>query len=77
MSEAAPVVEVEVVEDVPIEHPGRIRPPLHNTSHPRDKEPDEKDMKRLREWQRERLERRLKGEYESAVIRLGEIVSFN
>lgn len=74
-SEPTSVVEVEAVEEVPVGQPDRIRPPLHRTVHPRDREPDEKDVERVRQWQRERIERRLKGEYETAVVRLGEIVS--
>lgn len=50
-----------------------IRPPLHNTSAPRDKEPVGID--RLVKWQEERVARRLKGEYESVVMHLSEVVS--
>ncbi len=50
-----------------------IRPPLHNSSAPRDKEPVGVD--KLMKWQEERMERRLRGEYESAVLHLSEVVS--
>ena len=50
-----------------------VRPPLHNSSAPRDKEPVGVD--KLMKWQEERMERRLRGEYESAVLHLSEVVS--
>jgi outer membrane protein insertion porin family len=50
-----------------------LRPPLQNSSAPRDKEPD--DLQKLIKWQEERLARRLRGEYESAVLHLSEVVS--
>jgi len=49
-----------------------LKLPLHNTAQSRDKEPD--DVKKLREWQQQRLERRLRGDYESAVIHLSQVV---
>ncbi|EDR02029.1 uncharacterized protein LACBIDRAFT_186162 [Laccaria bicolor S238N-H82] len=52
-----------------------LRPPLQNSSAPRDKEPD--DLQKLIKWQEERLARRLRGEYESAVLHLSEVVSCN
>lgn len=51
-----------------------LKPPLHNTAAPRDKEPDA-DLEKLRKWQEERLARKLRGEYESASLRLAEVVS--
>ncbi|TFK47553.1 hypothetical protein OE88DRAFT_1685927 [Heliocybe sulcata] len=53
----------------------RLKPPFQNSSAPRDKEPD--DLEKLRRWQEERLARRLRGEYESAYLRLGELVNTN
>lgn len=50
-----------------------LKPPLHNSSSPRDKEPDE--MEKLLKWQEDRLARKLRGEYESAVLHLSEVVS--
>ncbi|KAJ3494744.1 hypothetical protein NLJ89_g10742 [Agrocybe chaxingu] len=48
-----------------------LRPPLHNTSSPRDKEPV--GFEKLLKWQDERRARKLKGEYESAVTHLSEV----
>lgn len=52
-----------------------LKPPLHNTSVPRDKEPDLEDLEKLKKWQEERMTRKLRGEYESAVLHLGQVVS--
>ncbi|KAL9709920.1 hypothetical protein Ac2012v2_006980 [Leucoagaricus gongylophorus] len=52
-----------------------LKLPLHNTAQSRDKEPD--DVKKLREWQQQRLERRLRGDYESAVIHLSQVINNN
>ncbi|KAI0726576.1 surface antigen-domain-containing protein [Fomitopsis betulina] len=54
-----------------------LRPPLANTSAPRDKEPPEADLEKLRKWQEERIARKLRGEYESAVLHLAEVVNDN
>lgn len=51
-----------------------LKPPLHNSAAPRDKEP-EVDLEKLRKWQEERIARKLRGEYESANLRLAEVVS--
>lgn len=50
-----------------------LKPLLHNTSAPRDNEPDE--LEKIRKWQEERVARKLRGEYESAVMHLSELVS--
>jgi outer membrane protein insertion porin family len=50
-----------------------LRRPLHNSSSPRDKEP--KELDKLVKWQQERMQRRLRGEYESAIMHLSEVVS--
>ncbi len=50
-----------------------LKPPLQNTSAPRDKEP-EGDLEKLRKWQEDRVTRKLRGEYESAVLHLSEVV---
>jgi outer membrane protein insertion porin family len=50
-----------------------IRPPLHNLSSPRDKEP--KELDKLLKWQQDRMEKKLRGEYESAVVHLSQVVS--
>ena len=51
-----------------------LKPPLHNSSAPRDGE-IEVDLRKLKQWQEERIARRLRGEYESAVLHLAEVVS--
>lgn len=45
---------------------------LQRTAHPR--EPSD-DLEKLKKWQEARLERKLRGEYESAVFHLAELVS--
>jgi outer membrane protein insertion porin family len=50
-----------------------LKPPFHNTSSPRDKEPD--DLAKLMKWQEDRIARKLRGDYESAVLHLSEVVS--
>lgn len=51
-----------------------LRPPLHNSAAPRDGE-IEVDLTKLKKWQEERIARRLRGDYESAVLHLAEVVS--
>ncbi|KAJ3550927.1 hypothetical protein NM688_g4969 [Phlebia brevispora] len=53
-----------------------LKPPLRNSAAPRDKEP-QVDLAKLQKWQEERLARILKGEYESATLRLAEVVNDN
>ena len=53
-----------------------LKPPLHNSAAPRDKEPDI-DLEKLRKWQEERISRKLRGEYEYATMRLAEVVRSN
>ena len=55
-------------------HTPSLKPPLHNSAQPRHKEPE--DLEKLREWQQQRLQRRLRGDYESAVIHLSHVVCF-
>jgi outer membrane protein insertion porin family len=50
-----------------------LHPPLQRTAHPH--EPKEDDLEKLKKWQEARLERKLRGEYESAVFHLAELVS--
>lgn len=50
-----------------------LKLPLQYSSSPRDKEPD--DLQKLGQWQEERMARKLRGEYESAVLHLSEVVS--
>ncbi|TFY51820.1 hypothetical protein EVJ58_g10363 [Rhodofomes roseus] len=54
-----------------------LKPPLANTSAPRDREPPEADLAKLRKWQEDRIARKLRGEYESAVLHLAEMVNNN
>ncbi|KAH9922450.1 surface antigen-domain-containing protein [Amylocystis lapponica] len=54
-----------------------LKPPLPNSSAPRDREPDTADVEKLRKWQEERIARKLRGEYESAVVHLAEVINGN
>ncbi|KII84672.1 hypothetical protein PLICRDRAFT_701821 [Plicaturopsis crispa FD-325 SS-3] len=54
-----------------------LRPPLQTSSSPRDGEPDPSDLQKLRDWQEQRIARKLRGEYESAVLQLAELVNDN
>lgn len=49
-----------------------VKGPLHNSSSPKDKEPE--DLSKLLKWQEDRIARRLRGEYESAVLHLSDVV---
>jgi len=59
------------LDDERVEAPP-LRPPLANTSSPSDKEPD--DLEKILKWQEERIARKLRGEYESSVMHLTELV---
>lgn len=52
-----------------------LQPPLKNTSSPRDREPDPADIEKYRKWWEERKLRKLRGQYESALVQLSELVS--
>ncbi|KAJ7054448.1 surface antigen-domain-containing protein [Mycena amicta] len=54
-----------------------LRPPLHRSASPRDLELDEKDLDRIRQWQQARIDKKLRGEYESALIHLQDIINSN
>ena len=54
-----------------------LRPPLVNTSSPRDQEPVDKDLDKIRKWQEDRIERKLRGEYESAILHLSQVINEN
>ncbi|KDQ10350.1 hypothetical protein BOTBODRAFT_178207 [Botryobasidium botryosum FD-172 SS1] len=54
-----------------------LRPPFPNTSSPRDLEPSPDDIDKINKWQQERIERRLRGDYESSVKNLGELINGN
>ena len=54
-----------------------LKPPLQNTSVPRDREPDAADLEKLQKWHNERMARKLRGEYETAVFHLSELVCSN
>ncbi|KAG8916306.1 hypothetical protein FRC01_003239 [Tulasnella sp. 417] len=51
--------------------------PLRNTSTSRDQEPTDASLEELRRWQQQRVERKLRGEYESQVKKLVEVVTEN
>lgn len=55
-------------------HP--LTPPLQSSASPRLLEPDDNDLDKLRKWQEDRISKKLRGEYESAVLHLSEVVSF-
>ena len=63
-----------MAEDLELTTPP-LKPPLHNSSRPKDKEPEDSDIEKIRKWQEERIARKLRGEYESAVLHLTEVVS--
>ena len=52
-----------------------LRPPLQNTSSPRDREPDAADLEKYQKWWEERKLRKLRGQYESGLVQLSELVS--
>ncbi|THV05391.1 hypothetical protein K435DRAFT_745075 [Dendrothele bispora CBS 962.96] len=52
-----------------------LKPPLHNSSSPRDKEPIE--VQKIRKWQEERVAKKLRGDYEHAVIHLSDLLTDN
>lgn len=56
------------------QNPRRLKPPLQPSSSPRDKEPEPDDLKKLRKWHEERMAKKLRGEHESAVLHLSELV---
>ena len=51
-----------------------LQPPLQYTSSPREREPDDKDIERYRKWWEERKLRKLRGQYESALVQLSDLV---
>ncbi|KAF8198623.1 surface antigen-domain-containing protein [Pholiota molesta] len=53
----------------------KLRAPLQNSASPRDQEPV--GLEKLMKWQDERVARRLRGEYESAVMHLSEVINDN
>lgn len=50
-----------------------LKPPLQNSASPKDGEPE--DINKILKWQEERIEKKLRGEHESAVLHLSEVVS--
>ncbi|TBU24332.1 surface antigen-domain-containing protein [Dichomitus squalens] len=54
-----------------------LQPPLHDTSAPRDREPDAADIEKYRKWWEERKLRKLRGQYESALVQLSHLVNEN
>jgi hypothetical protein len=55
------------------DHP--LNPPLQNSASPLQREPEANDLEKLSKWQEERIARKLRGEYESAILHLSELVS--
>ncbi|KAF8736125.1 hypothetical protein AX14_000848 [Amanita brunnescens Koide BX004] len=53
-----------------------LAPPLQNSAAPRDHEPDA-DLHKVLQWQAARRERILRGEYQSHLLRLSELVNQN
>lgn len=70
-----PVLEVRDMLDLDDEkvEPPPLRLPLATTSSSSDKEPED-DLEKIRKWQEERIARKLRGEYESSVMHLTELV---
>ncbi|KAG5651012.1 hypothetical protein H0H81_010230 [Sphagnurus paluster] len=52
-----------------------LSPPLHNTASPRDQEPE--TLEKIQKWQEERMARKLRGEYQSAVLHLSDVIQQN
>lgn len=52
-----------------------LQPPLQSTASPREREPDAADLEKYRKWWEERKLRKLRGQYESALVQLSELVS--
>ncbi|KAF5369789.1 hypothetical protein D9758_001377 [Tetrapyrgos nigripes] len=52
-----------------------IRPPLQNSSNPKDQEPVE--LQKLRKWQQERMAKKLHSDYEHAIMRLSDVLTDN
>ncbi|KAI1789658.1 surface antigen-domain-containing protein [Ganoderma leucocontextum] len=54
-----------------------LQPPLQNTSSPRDLEPNAADIERYKKWWEERKLRKLRGQYQSALVQLSHLVNEN
>ncbi|KAL1941521.1 hypothetical protein VTO73DRAFT_6960 [Trametes versicolor] len=54
-----------------------LQPPLQSTASPREREPDAADLEKYRKWWEERKLRKLRGQYESALVQLSELVNEN
>lgn len=52
-----------------------LKPPLQSTVRPSDREPSQDDLEKVRAWHEERLQRKLRGEYESQQLHLAELVN--
>ena len=62
-------------EGEPVPLAERIRGPLNSSKSSKDHEPREEELEKIRKWQEERIERKLRGEYESALLHLDGLVS--
>lgn len=70
-----PLPRTMTIQEEPLsqkDHAEGVKGPLRNSSSPREKEP--KEFEKVRKWQEARIERRLRGEYESAVMHLQQVV---
>ncbi|KAF9220729.1 hypothetical protein BS17DRAFT_769068 [Gyrodon lividus] len=54
-----------------------IRPPLQPSARPSHHEPNPEDIDKVRAWQEERLQRKLRGVYESEMLHLAQLVNDN
>ncbi|KAH7882451.1 surface antigen-domain-containing protein [Phlebopus sp. FC_14] len=52
-----------------------LRPPLQPSSRPSHNEPSPDDLQKLKAWHEERLQRKLRGEYESERLHLAQLVN--
>jgi outer membrane protein insertion porin family len=56
--------------------PPPLNPPLQNTSPSgAGSGPYAEEVKKIREWEKKRMEKKMRGEYETAVVLLSEVVS--
>lgn len=67
----------QVLDDELSASPIEVRGPLQSTRSPKDGEPEDLFAERLLEWQKNRIQRQMKGEYRSQVYRLNELIGGN
>ncbi|KAI0819457.1 surface antigen-domain-containing protein [Trametes gibbosa] len=54
-----------------------LQPPLQSTASPREPEPDAVDIEKYKKWWEERKLRKLRGQYESALVQLSGLIDEN